>query len=141
MEKILLVEDNGSLSKIIKDKLEEKGHSVVRAYSYNSALDCLQEHNGRFDAMIIDLQIEPEGIELDIIDKYENYYGLAVIEEINKSNNYSDRIVVYSAYADTLRRKMRSGAHSCAKDIKLIQKDKDSISTLLVYVETILKKS
>lgn len=139
MKKVLLIEDNGALSKDITNRLEERGYDVIRAYSYNSALDRWDEDNGNFDAIVVDLQINPEGIKLNKIDNYGNFFGLAVIEYLNSEKDYSKKMIIYSAYVDDLKKSIRSGQYSFAKEIASISKGKNSISELLTMIDKITK--
>jgi CheY-like chemotaxis protein len=68
--RVLLVEDNNINALVVQRLLERTGCIVVHAEDGFRALDLLQEHNGEFDIVLLDLQMPG-------LDGYETYRRIA----------------------------------------------------------------
>lgn len=66
MEKILSVEDDEELSKIIKLMLESKGYEVVSAFSVKDAVDKMEKQS--FDLILLDVML-PDGEGTSLCDE------------------------------------------------------------------------
>ena len=150
MKRILLIEDEGSISKKISEKLRNKRYIVKCAYSYASAIGLweeAEENNEEFDCIILDLNINPNGLTDEDVDKYFPIHGIQVLNEIcNKKDTegnekYSkelkkdiwNKTIVYSAYIYRLK-EMQSDFEYFSL-LELVSKQQNtSISDLLEIV-------
>ena len=143
-KKILLVEDNGSLSKELEKKIEELGYYVERAYSYVSALGIWTEDNGAYDCIILDLQINPDGLELEEIDKYAPIFGMAFLHKISEDKTPVEvmvihkKTIIYSGFTKELKDLSRIHGWD-SENIKIIAKTGFSVSELIKNVEKICR--
>lgn len=62
---VLLVDDETSILQTLRLVFEHEGYDVATAQSCSEALDVLG-HNGKFDAVITDLNMEQEDIGLEV---------------------------------------------------------------------------
>ncbi len=144
MKRILLIEDNGSLSEILTERLEDKGYFVERAYSYSSALGIWTEDNGSYDCIILDLQINPNGLELFEINKYAPIFGIAFLHKIcegkkpNEILEIQKKTIIYSGFIKDLKELGRVYDWDYS-NIRIIAKTDFSISELIKNVEQICK--
>ena len=76
MDKILLVEDDFSLSKITKRIIEKNGYEVTQAYSVEEATACMKEK--RFDLILLDLML-PDGAGTDLCRKIREHSFCPII--------------------------------------------------------------
>lgn len=143
MEKILLIEDDGVLTRDLIEELETQGYEVVSAYSYVSAIGLWEKYKGQFDCIILDLNINPNGLDVYNVNRYFPIQGILILNEICKEKNDEEakkiwsKTIVYSGYIDILRGK---GSEFLYYDsLKLISKRGTSISKLLQKVNEIFK--
>ena len=62
---VLLVDDESSILQTLRLVFEHEGYEVATAQSCSEALSVL-DHNGKFDAVITDLNMEQEDIGLEV---------------------------------------------------------------------------
>lgn len=144
MKKILVVEDNGSLYTEIKNRLEStKEYVVYYAYSYISAVDRLEEENEDFDCIILDLQINPSGLNIAENEKYTALFGMAFLQHLlqNKTeeikNSWRKKIIIYSGYTTDLKNRCSYTPEWDLKNITIIPKKANSIKELIGKVDLI----
>ena len=141
-KKILLVEDNGSLSKELEKKIEDLDYLVERAYSYVSALGIWTEDKGDYDCIILDLQINPDGLELDEIDKYAPIFGMAFLHKISEGKTPDEvtalykKTIIYSGFTKEFKDLSRRYKWD-SENIKIITKTGFSISELMKNIDKI----
>jgi CheY-like chemotaxis protein len=143
MKKILLVEDNGSYSKEVEKQLYSsiKDCDVTVAYSYIAALGWWEEE-GEFDCIILDLQINPTGLDISKYDEYAPLYGMAVLDEISTNLSENEKlklykkIVISSGFVANLRDWLRTRQRRLGP-IELIPKNSDNIDRLITKVKKI----
>lgn len=142
MKKILLIEDNGSLSAELIKQFQKKGYFVERAYSYSSALGIWMEDQGDYDCIILDLHINPNGIEIKELNKYAPIFGLAFLHKICEGKqpdeilNIYKKIIIYSGFIREFKDLARLNRWNI-KHLKMIDKTGFSISELIKSVERI----
>ena len=117
MGKILLIEDDNVAKKLI-GKLNKR-HTVECAYSYASAIGLwkeAEEDKESFNCIILDLNINPNGLSDEDIDKYFPVHGILILDAIcnlrtlDGNEKYTEKekkdiwnkTTVYSAYIDRL---------------------------------------
>ena len=143
MGKILLIEDDGTLTKDLKEQLNTLGYEVKNAYSYSSAIGLWKKYEGQFDCIILDLNINPNGLDEINTSKYFPIHGILVLKDICKgktqeeSKQIWDKTIVYSGYVDVLRKKKSDFKNY--DYLKLIPKSGVSIPELLAKVKQIVK--
>jgi DNA-binding response OmpR family regulator len=84
METILIVDDELSLSQILKEELTEVGYTVFTVDSAQKAIDYV--HENRIDLMLLDLNM-PEKDGYYVLESLEKY-GIVL------------KVIVLTAYAD-----------------------------------------
>ena len=98
-KKILLVEDNGSLSYELKEKIDnlEGGGKYFAeiAYSYIAAFGIWEEDNGNFDCIVLDLQINPAGLTIEEVEAYQPVFGIAFLNKICEGKTPEERADIY----------------------------------------------
>ena len=143
MSKILLIEDNGSLSNALEEKLSDLGYLVDIAYSHISALDCWEENNGQYDCIILDLQINPDGLTVLEISKYTPLFGLAFLNYIcNNNPEISKKIIIFSGFIDALKHYIRYNNSSPVNNITKISKQStQSIREVINEVKKVIHNS
>jgi CheY-like chemotaxis protein len=142
MKRILLIEDDGALAKDLLEDIKSK-YEVKSAYSYASAIGFWNKYKGEFNCIILDLNINPEGLAPEITAKYFPVQGIAILEYICESKSLEkakqiwSKTIIYSGYIDTLKEKRRNFKHF--DSLKLIPKTGPSIYKVLDSVEQILQ--
>jgi len=141
MAQILLIEDQpSSLMSLIAD-LEREGYEVIRAYSYNSAIGLWREYNGYFDCIVLDLNIDPDGLNADQIDEYSPVHGILVLDKICKGKMQGkskdpqkiwDKTIIHSGYTKELKKFTKY------ESLKKIPKGGTSISEVFAKVKEII---
>lgn len=140
MKRVLHVEDDGLLTDQIGNKLREMGYDIKTAYSYESALDRWDENEGEFDCIILDLHINPAGMNEQDIEKFFPMYGIAAFDyfvENNKSNeDLRLKTIIFSGYINNFNKMCAKQGWSLDK-IKQIEKTGFSIAELITAVNLI----
>jgi DNA-binding response OmpR family regulator len=86
MKKILVVEDEQMLAKIIGMKLEEEKYEVAHAYDGEEAYQMLSKDGASFDLVLLDLLLPKMG-------------GFEVMEQMKKEGKALPKIIVFSNFA------------------------------------------
>lgn len=143
MGMILLIEDDGALVRDLSNELKDLGHDVKNAYSYVSAIEYWKKHEGHFDCIILDLHINPDGLDISRMNQYYPLIGMAFLDEICKDKSLEEKkyiwkkTVIYSGYISALM----DSAHEFEwnlKLLKLIPKRPLSISHLLTHIKQMI---
>lgn len=107
MGRILIIEDDGVLAERISDNLSN--FDIEEAYSYITAIDAWEEHEGDYKCIILDLDIPPDGLDDDQLKN--DYHGICGILLLNafcenqspeKQREIWAKTVIYSAFNDEL---------------------------------------
>ena len=100
MKRILLIEDSGDVSYDIKNDLKNYKYEIKFADSYLSAIGMWRRYNGQFECIILDLNINPEGLTPEKISKFYPTIGLSFLIDIKWDENLAKKIklIIYSAY-------------------------------------------
>ncbi|MDR0896007.1 MAG: hypothetical protein LBN06_12060 [Prevotellaceae bacterium] len=144
MKKILFVEDNGSYAKEVEKRLAVSimDCDVTVAYTYLAALGWWEECEGNFDCVILDLQVNPTGLDTSKYDEYAPLYGMAFLDEISMTLSETDRqklyqkIVISSGFVANLRDWLRIRQRRL-DPIELIPKNSNNIDKLIAKVKKI----
>jgi CheY-like chemotaxis protein len=143
MKKILLIEDDVSHTQTLLGQGQNSEYEVKKAYSYLSAKSIWEKYNKNFDCIVLDLNINPEGLETKQINEYFPICGMAFLDMILKDKSEVDtdvmlkKTIIYSGYIDTLKG-MKQKFNYFNKLI-LIAKTGTSINKLRERIEQILK--
>lgn len=141
MKRVLFVEDDGLIYDTIEKKLIEN-FKTERVSSYAAAKGRWGREEENYDCIVLDLQINPLGLELDQIDLYTPLYGLAVLEAFTegKSDDQKRKIrkktIIYSGFTSTLY----SGKFDL-KDLLVISKSAGSIKEVVRKIMDICSES
>lgn len=105
MKKILLVEDNGDSSYDLKSELMNCGYEIKQADSYLSACGMWKRYEGKFDCIILDLNISPEGLSEEQCSSFFPISSLPFLLEIGWNNSLDEKIkvVIYSGYVNEFK--------------------------------------
>ena len=112
MKRILLIEDNGNLSYDINEKLRNYGYEIKQADSVLSARGMWKRYNGDFNCIILDLNVNPEGLSPNDSSKYFPCCSIPFMLEIGwgakedsdkPKFNPNIKVVVYSGYVNELK--------------------------------------
>ena len=145
MARILLIEDNGGYASTLKENLKKQGYEVKEAYSYNSAIGLWRKYSGVFDCIILDLNIDPDGLEKNQKEEYSPVHGILVLVKIcdGKMPNESEeskkiwgKTIIHSAYTSNLELKLVKFAPYMS--LTRIPKQEDSISDVIEKVNEII---
>ena len=110
MARILLIEDQPSSVSPLKAEWEKDGYEVVPAYSYNSAIGLWREYQGDFSCIVLDLNIDPDGLSEIQIDEYSPVHGILVLDKICKGKKPDeikkiwDKTIIHSGYTEELKK-------------------------------------
>ncbi|MDR0895703.1 MAG: hypothetical protein LBN06_10470 [Prevotellaceae bacterium] len=142
MKQILFVEDNGSYSKEVKERLSSLRlqYDVTSAYTVLEALSWWEEKAKEFDCIVLDLQINPEGLETDEYDEYAPLYGMAFLDKILKDLpkeeilKISEKVIISSAFLPQLDDWLRIRKRDL-KSVTRVRKSTDGIGKLVNEIE------
>lgn len=116
--KILLVDDNVSITKMLEKFLSRKGHEVIVSNDGRNALMIMNQQN--FDRVLLDLSM-PE------------FSGHDVINSLEKDNKLKEKnIIIFTASVaadEELNKLMQRGVRSCLRkpvDLELLIKTLES---------------
>lgn len=137
MKKLLLIEDNGDLSYDIKSELMECGYEIKQADSYLSALGMWKRYEGKFDCILLDLNINPEGLSPEENSSYFPLIGLPFMLKIgwNKDFDKNIKVVIYSGYINELKEVCYKNGLTCSGMV-LFEKNGMSFPKLIEYIKT-----
>ncbi len=136
MKKILVVEDDNTIHKIIKELLEKEHYIVVNAYSGTEALTIIK--NGNIDLILLDLMLPGINGE-DIIKKVNKTIPIIVISAktssidkakvlLDGANDYItkpfDKIELLARIQVQLRMNNKQSKNLKYKDIELLEDNK-----------------
>ncbi len=102
---IFIVEDDGVIQNDIENLLKEEGKSTKCAYSYLSAIGLWNRYKSQIECIILDLNINPNGIEPQINSELFPVNALSFLKKIEWPNNTDIPVIVYSGYTAHLQSK------------------------------------
>ena len=108
---ILLLEDNGSVFSFLMEELEKRGHKIELATKVSRAIDLMSdEFDNKFDCLIVDLNINPTGLDDENLKKseYEKIWGWIWLKNyvFPKDENWKKKTIIYSGYTQMLYSKV-----------------------------------
>ena len=138
MKRILLIEDEGFIKKQIIDLLRNNKHEVKHAINCTGAVGFWRKYDGQFDCVILDLNINPQGLTDEETLKYFPVHGILVLNKLRdvpisnpegKPQDQSEKEIwektfVYSAHIDQLKNIKCDFPHY--NELKLYRKEKSS---------------
>lgn len=114
MKKVLIVDDNISITKMLSKWLTAKGHDVTVSNDGKNGLTMIL--NNKFDMVLLDLSM-PE------------FTGYDVVEELEKSGKLQEeKIVIFTASTasdENINKLIAKGVHSCLRkpvDLDILKK-------------------
>lgn len=138
--KVLIVEDNGIIYEEIKNELGID-FETVRVSSYAVAKGRWEKEGETFNCIVLDLFINPLGLELKEIDKYTPLFGMAVLDAFTEGKTKEEMLqirkktIIYSGYIGELR----YGKFD-TMNLEIIAKDGYSITKLINLIKIICSK-
>jgi len=89
--KVLLVEDDNYLNRIIRNHMESEGYKVDSSVSYNDAMKIVKKQNGKYDVLIVDYKLSNSN----------GKNGMDVFEKTKEANPEIKTIMIsaYGSYA------------------------------------------
>lgn len=148
MKRVLLVEDNGSLSDDLKEKIDRNlGYFAEIAYSFTAAHGVWKEDRGNFDCIVLDLQIKPTGLDPDEVQDYYPVFGIAFLDKICEGKKSEERagiykkIIIYSGFTRELDDwKKRKPDNQHLRNIVVMSKEKFGISNLMDKIKNVCER-
>jgi len=143
MARILLIEDDGYYASVLREALKE--HEVICAYSYNSAIGLWREYKGNFDCIVLDLMIDPDGLDRNQIDEFYPVHGILVLEKIcegkmpdesEEAKIMYDKTIIHSGYTKELEKFSKFSKYN---SLKIIPKERTGISIVIAKANEIIK--
>lgn len=134
---ILIIEDDGALSKDISTKLCENNLEAKIAYSYLSAMGLWNKYQNEINCIILDLNINPDGMEPIVNSSLFPVNGLAFLKEIKWKSDAKLPVIVYSGYTSHLQIACEQ-QEIPYKDLIVISKSGFSLRTLIDTVKNIV---
>lgn len=140
MKKVLFVEDDGIVYDEIKKELENN-FDLVRVSSYAAATGRWEREGETFDCIVLDLQINPLGLNLIDNDKYAPLFGMAVLDAFTEGKskeekeNIRKKTIIYSGYTGELTYKGFD-----VKNIEVIAKAGNSITDVVHCIKNICSR-
>lgn len=141
MKKVLVVEDDGVMYNTIKNELDSN-YTTIRVSSYAAAKGRWKRENELFDCIVLDLHINPLGLDLKEIDRYAPLYGMAVLDAFTEGKNEDEKAqirektIIYSGYTGELRYKGFDVKH-----LRIIAKEGNSIAEAINQIKGICSRS
>jgi len=104
---ILLLEDNGTVFSFLEEELRKLGHTIVLAPKISRAIDLMSvEFDNKFDCLIVDLNINPSGLDDEDLKKseYERIWGWIWLKKFVFPNDeqWKEKTIIYSQYTQIL---------------------------------------
>lgn len=130
MKKILIVEDDGMVFKMLKNELDPSFFEIVRARAVDEAMGAIEEE-GFFDCYIVDLWILASGLTVEEMDEYHQREGYAFLKHLWKEKTEDEvkelkrKTIICSRYVNNLKKEYRNkvdGLHLVLKDYKFEKK-------------------
>lgn len=141
MKRVLFVEDDGIMYNTIKDELGSD-YETVQTSSFAAAKGRWNREKDSFDCIVLDLLINPLGLELQKIDMYAPLFGMAVLDCFTEglsgveSIQIRKKTIIYSGYTSELRYRGFN-----VKNIEIIAKEANSIEEIVKIIKRICSKS
>lgn len=141
MKRVLIVEDNGLIYNAIKEDLGDD-FETIRASNYAAAKGRWKRENEAFDCIVLDLHINPLGLDLKETDKYDPLYGMAVLDAFREEKSEEEKMkidkktIIYSGYSEFLR-----NMNFDIKNIEIIAKSGESIQKVIKQIKSICSRS
>ena len=138
--KVLIVEDNGIIYETIKNELNSDFETVRVSY-YAAAIGRWKREGESFNCIVLDLLINPLGLELKEIDEYTPLFGMAVLDAFTKEKSKEEvlqirrKTIIYSGYIRELRDR-----NFDTKNLEIIAKEGNSITELIKRIKAICSK-
>lgn len=138
--KVLIVEDNGIIYETIKNELDSD-FETTQASSYAAAIGRWEKEKESFDCIVLDLLINPLGLELKEIDEYTPLFGMAVLDAFTKEKSEEETLqirkktIIYSGFTRELRTRKFD-----TKNLEIIAKEGNSIKELIKCIKAICSK-
>lgn len=140
MKKVLVVEDDGVIYNTIENELDSN-FETIQVSSYAAAKGRWQRENEMFDCIVLDLHINPLGLDLKEIDRYAPLYGMAVLDAFTEGKDEDEKArirkntIIYSGYTGELRYKGID-----LKDLRIIAKEGNSIAEVIKQIKGICSR-
>lgn len=141
MKRVLIIEDDGIVYNTIKEELGGD-FETVRVSSYAAAKGRWEREGGTFDCILLDLQINPLGLDLKEIDKYAPLYGLAVLDAFSEGKSEEEKTqirrktIIYSGYTGELRYR------NCnINNLEIIAKEENSITEVINRINRVCSRT
>lgn len=143
MKEILLVEDNGAIASDLAVELKKIGIVVHKAYSYLSAVGMWKKYKNTLLCIILDLNINPEGLSPKDNSKYYPVNALSFLENIGWINdncivNNNIDLIIYSGYINELK-DVCVKYNLSLKNVKYLDKKNNSVIKLVKDINNIVK--
>lgn len=138
--KVLIIEDDGIIYETIRNELDSD-FETVRASSYAAAIGRWEKEKESFDCIVLDLLINPLGLELKEIDEYTPLFGMAVLDAFTKEKSEEEMLqirkktIIYSGYTRELRNR-----NFDTNNLVIITKEGNSIKELIKCIKAICSK-
>ena len=102
---VFIIEDDGVLKNDIEKTLNENGILTKCAYSYLSAIGLWNRYKSEIKCIILDLNINPNGIEPHINSELYPVNALAFLKEVKWPSEINIPVIIYSGYTTHLQHK------------------------------------
>lgn len=138
--KVLIVEDDGIIYETIRNELDSD-FETTQASSYAAAIGRWEREKESFDCIVLDLLINPLGLELKEIDEYTPLFGMAVLDAFTKEKSKEEMLqirkktIIYSGYTREL-----CDRDFDTKNLEIIAKEGNSIKELIERIKAICSK-
>lgn len=109
MKRILVVEDDGMVYKMIEKELDSLSYEIVRARSVAEAIGTVEEED-LFDCFVVDLSILALGLNLEEMDKFKRREGYAFLKNYLWKGNEDEirdlkrKSIICSRYVNDFRK-------------------------------------
>jgi len=139
-KKILVVEDDGKVFKMLENQLDLSSFEIERARSVAEAIGAVEEA-GPFDCFVVDLSILATGLKLEEMEKYQRREGYAFLknylwkgtEDIIK--DLKRKTIICSRYVNDFIKEYRDEVDS----LQMVLKDKGFEKKVASLIEKICR--
>lgn len=140
MKKILIIEDDGNIYRMIVDELDQSTFEIVRVRSVIEARGAVDE-DGPFACFVVDLSIIADGLTLEEMAEYPRREGYAFLKHYlwagkteNEVKKMKRKTIICSRYVNDFKKEFRNeveGLQMVLKDYRFEKKISNLVKKIL----------
>lgn len=139
-KRILVIEDDGLVYKMLKNALDSSLFELVRARAVDEAIGAVEE-DGPFDCFVVDLSIFASGLSLEEMAEYHRREGYAFLKNYlwqgteEEVNELKRKTIICSRYVNDFRKEYGDEVDG----LQMVLKDKGFETKVASLIEKICR--